>query len=378
MNNYDVIVVGGGIAGVSAAYELAADRRVALLEAEPALAFHTTGRSAAAFLESYGGRVIRVLTTGSRAFLEDPPDGFDPPLLTPRSLLWVAAPTGADMLRGMETEVREFVPSVSIVSGDEAVDICPILRRDFVEIGMLEPDARDIDVHALHQGYVRGIRRHDGEIYASAAVAEMHRSAGVWTVTDTAGRRYRAPVVVDAAGAWCDVIGQLAGAKPIGIQPLRRTIFLVNAPPELGDIRDLPLTADVEWTFYVKPEGPHFLCSPADETPSDPCDARPLDIDIARALDRIREATILEARHVNSSWAGLRNFVEDHIPVAGFDNDVDGFFWLAGQGGYGIQTAPALARVSAALVRGEALPDDLAARGLTPGDLHRSRLEGPG
>jgi D-arginine dehydrogenase len=372
---YDVVVIGGGIAGVSVAYELTRDRDVALLEMEEGLAFHTTGRSAAVFLESYGGPLIRLLTTSSRAFLEDPPDGFDPPLMTPLPLLWIAAEPSADALRAMEAEVRRSVPSVRLVCADEAVEICPILRPEFLALGMLEPESRDLDVHALHQGYVRGLRKGGGEVFTSAGVCAMERTDTIWTITDRAGRTYRAPVVVNAAGAWCDVVAALAGARPIGIRPMLRTLFTIAAPTHLGDLRHLPLTADVDSTFYLKPEGPQFLCSPADEVPSDPCDARPDELNIARALDSIREATILEGRHVSSSWAGLRSFVADRVPVAGYDDDIEGLFWLAGQGGYGIQTAPALARVAAALIRGQRLPDDVAAKGLSSADLHRSRLE---
>lgn len=377
MSNYDAIVIGGGIAGVSVGYELAANRDVALLETESALAFHTTGRSAATYLESYGGRVIRLLTTSSRDFLENPPDGFDPPLMSPRPLLWLGPEGRTEVLRALEAEVQEFVPSVHCVSADEAYALCPILRPGYLEIGMVEPDAMDMDVHALHQGYVRGLRQRGGAIHTSTAVAALERADGVWRITDQKGEVHAAPVIVNAAGAWVDAVGRLAGARPIGIQPMRRTIFMIGSPEELGDTRDLPLIGDIDATFYLKPESGQFLCSPADETPSDPVDARPEEVDIARALDAIREATILDGRHVRSSWAGLRNFVADRIPVAGYDDQVEGFFWLAGQGGYGIQTAPALARVAAAVISAAPLPADVAAKGLQASDLDRARLDRP-
>lgn len=369
----DVMVVGGGIAGVSAAYELAADRSVRLLEMEPTLAFHTTGRSAAMFAESYGGPVIRLLTTSSRSFLEDPPAAFDAPLLTGRPMLVVGPPGRAAAVVALEEEVRRHVPDVRCVGPEEALEICAVLDPAFVELAMLDPGAQDIDVHALHQGYVRGLRARGGEICVGAGVVALERSAGVWRVTDGQGGRHGAPVVINAAGAWCDTVARLAGVIPIGIRPLRRTLFTA-LPPEGVDTGRLPLTADVDMTFYFKGEGPQLLCSPADETHSNPCDARPEMADIAAALDRINAATTLRIRHVRSSWAGLRSFVADGVPVAGFDTRAEGFFWLAGQGGYGIQTAPALSRVTASLITTGDLPADLEALGLKTADLHPGRL----
>lgn len=206
----------------------------------------------------------------------------------------------------------------------------------------------------------------------------VERAAGTWRVTSGQGDVFTAPVVVDAAGAWVDVVARMAGVAPIGIQPRRRTIFMVGAPEHLGDISHLPATVDIDTTFYLKPEGPRFLCSPADENPSEPCDAQPEEIDIARALERIGEATTLPTRHVRSSWAGLRNFVADRTPVAGFDHEVEGFFWFAGQGGYGIQNAPALSRAAAELMRTSDVPTDVAAVGVTAADLHPGRLSPAG
>jgi D-arginine dehydrogenase len=375
MDAYDAIVIGGGIAGVSVAYELARDRHVVLLEMEPALATHTTGRSAAMFLESYGGPAVRALTTASRKFLEAPPDGFDRPLVTPRGLLWVAAEAGVAALRALESEVRALVPSVRLLSPTEALAHCPLLREEFVALALLEPDAREVDVHALHHGYVRGLRSRGGTVRTSAPVRTLDRARGVWTALDRHGSSLQAPVVVNAAGAWCDEVAACAGVRGIRIEPLRRSLFTIAAPNDLGDVRGLPLVTDVEHTFYVKPEGEQLLCSPADETPSEPCDARPGELEIARALDRIREVTVLDPRHVRASWAGLRSFAPDRSPVAGYDTQAEGFFWLAGQGGYGIQTAPSLARAAAALIDGKPLPDDLAARGLTAEALGPARLD---
>ncbi len=371
--NYDAVVIGGGIAGVSLGYELAADRRVGLIEMEPALAQHTTGRSAAAFLESYGGPVIRALTTASRSFLIDPPDGFDRPLMTPRPLLWIAPEGRGQAVVEHHASVAPLVDSVRLVAAGDAEAMFPLLRPGWTEQAMIEPDAMDMDVHAIHQGFTRGLRARGGEVHLTTPAITLQRDGEVWRV-ETPGGTFHAPLVVNAAGAWADVVASRAGVRPIGIHPLRRTVFMLGAPATAGDVAGWPLVGDLDGTFYIKPEGPQFLCSPADEVPSEPCDARPDEQDIARALEVINAATTIDARHVRSSWAGLRSFVRDRVPVAGFDDRAEGFFWLAGQGGYGIQTAPALARCAASLIRHGTLPDDVTARGATTEGLHRARL----
>ncbi len=373
MNSYDVLVIGGGIAGASIGYELATDRSVGLLEMEATLAYHTTGRSVATFLESYGGRTIRLLTNASRAFMEDPPNGFGRPLLKPLPLVWVAPHGAVDDLHAMGDAVVEFVPAIRVLSADEVVAMTQVIRPDWVAAGLLEPGASEIDVAALHGGYARGLRTRRGEIHTSAGVEAMCRVDNRWQVTDSGGDVYEAPVVVNAAGAWCDIIAEIAGVRPVGIHPLRRTVFTIGSPADV-DPHTIPLVADVNGTFYFKPEGPQILCSPADEVASEPCDAKPEEVDIAKAIDVINAATTLDIRHVRSSWAGLRSFVADRSPVAGFDDQVDGFFWFVGQGGYGIQIAPALAQAGASLVRSGRLPDALTGRGLQPAALDRRRL----
>ena len=375
MRSYDVLVIGGGIAGVSIGYELADDRSVGLLEMEATLAFHTTGRSVATFLESYGGRTIRLLTTGSRSFMEDPPDGFGRPLLKPLPLIWVAPHGEVDGLNAMYESVVELVPDMRILSAEEAVDATKVIRPDWVAAGLVEPGASEIDVAAIHGGYAGGLRSRGGEVHTSAGVVAMERVNEVWRVTDRSGEKYEAAIVVNAAGSWCDLVAGLAGVEPVGIHPLRRTVFTIGPSPGI-DTHTIPLVADVAGTFYLKPEGPQILCSPADEIPSEPCDAKPEEVDIAKAIDVINAATVLDIRHVRSSWAGLRNFVADRSPVAGFDDRVDGFFWFVGQGGYGIQTSPALAQAGASLVRTGALPEALSGRGLDKTALARQRLKG--
>jgi len=372
LKSYDALIIGGGMAGVSLGYELSADRSVGLLEMETTLAFHTTGRSAATFLESYGGPEVRALTTSSRTFLENPPDVFESKPLKPLPLLFVAPEGRGDLVRRLQADVSALVHDVRLVDADEACGLNPVLAPGYVELAMLEPGAMEIDVHAVHRGYVRGLRRRKGEVHVSAKVAGASYRDGLWTLTDAHGEWFQAPVVVNAAGAWADEVAALAGVSPVGIMPLRRTIFMLGAPDGLDTSR-LPLTGDIDGTWYIKPEGPQFLCSPADEVLQPPSDAKPDEIQIARALDAINTATSLNSRHVRSAWAGLRNFVPDRVPVVGFDPLAEGFFWFVGQGGYGIQTAPAMARAGAAVIRGEQFPWDIRQRGLTACDLARDR-----
>ncbi|MEW2014446.1 FAD-binding oxidoreductase [Rhodococcus sp. NPDC076796] len=372
-NFTDVIVIGGGIGGVSLGYELASDRRVALLERESTLAFHTTGRSAALFLETYGNSTIRALTTASRAFLVDPPEHFRSELLAPRPLLQFAATGRGDALEALYADVSRLTPDAQLVSPADARTLFPPLRPELIDCALYEPHSMEVDVHALHQGFVRGLRDRGGRVHTGAGVTQLSRVDGLWHVHTTDGSVHTAPLVVDAAGAWADVVGEMAGADPIGLVPMRRSVFMVAAPDDL-DTANLATLSDMDEKFYIKPEGAQLLCSPADETPTEPSDARPDELEIARAFDDIAEATTLTGRHLRSSWAGLRSFVPDRTPVVGFDRKVEGFFWCAGQGGYGIQTCAALARVGATIVRGEPLPQDVAARGLLADDLAPQRF----
>lgn len=349
----DVVVIGGGIAGVSAAAELAvAGAEVTLLEAESQLAYHTTGRSAALYFENYGHPTVRALSRASRRYFENPPAGsVDAPLLSPRGAMVVAMPDQVAALQEQIAEGRSHGTDVQELSPAEACRLVDVLRIDQIALASYEADAADMDVAAIHQSFVRTFRRHGGTIATNARVEQLTRSDR-WRVTTADGTAYQAKVVVNAAGAWADVIAARAGARPLGLVPKRRTAFMVTAPDHAAD---WPLTVDAAHTFYFKPDGAQLLCSPADETPTQPCDARPEEIDIARAIDRINEMTTLGIRSVRSSWAGLRSFVPDGGMVVGFDPGVDDFFWLAGQGGTGIQTSPAAGALAADLI-GELTP----------------------
>lgn len=377
--HFDVMVIGGGIAGVSLGYEVASDRRVCLLEMESTLAVHTTGRSAASYLETYGHTEVRAMTTGSRSFFEDPPDYFDGPLLSPRPLLQFAGLGRGSALRELHTEVLDRVPEARLLSPADAAEVYPMLRPDQVELGMLEPGAMEIDVHGLHQGYVRGLKRRDGVIVKSGKVVSMEQANGVWTITTADGVRRTAATVVNAAGAWGEQIAALAGARSVGLTPLLRSIFMVRSP-DLEATKHLPVLAEIDSAFYIKPEGDQLLCSPAEETPTAPGDVRADQLEVARAIEAIGETTTFQPKSVTSTWAGLRSFTADRNLVLGPEPGLPGFFWYVGQGGFGIQTAPAAARVAASVLRGEKVPADVAERGLDISKLSPSRaaLASPG
>jgi D-arginine dehydrogenase len=363
MRTADVIVIGGGIAGASAAYELGRSARVLLLEAESQPGFHATGRSAALFTETYGNAVVRALTRASRAFYEEPPAEFPADLLTPRGTLHVATDAERAELAALlaDPDVRAATKTVST---DEALRLVPILKPDSAVEALFEPGAMDVDTAALHQACLRGARARAAEIVTDARVTALERRYGLWRLETTAGPA-EAPMVIDAAGAWADEVARLAGLPPAGLAPLRRTAITIAAPDGL-DPRPWPMVIAADESVYFKPDAGRILVSPADETPSEACDVQPEEEDVAMAAWRFEEMTGRPVRRIESRWAGLRTFAPDRTPVVGPDPDGAGFFWLAGQGGYGFQTAPALARLTAALALGEALPLDLAAiSGLT-------------
>ena len=335
----DVAVVGAGIAGVSMAYELSGDHSVVLLEQENQPAYHTTGRSAAMFLHSYGGPDIRSLTAASRPV-------FDAAgrLLTPRPLLWVAPPEQLDQLIAL----GKTQPALVRLEPAQAAALCPALRPGWCAAALLEPDALEIDVLGLHQHYLGGARRRGTQLVLNATVRHGQHHRGRWQL-DTAAGAVTATTVVNAAGAWADRVAAGLGVAPVGLRPLRRTAAVARAA---GVHPAWPIVADVGETFYFRPEGAGVLVSPADETPSEPCDARPDDVDVALALDRVNTATTLDLRSVVTAWAGLRTFAPDRNPVAGADPAAPNLWWLAGQGGYGIQIAPALAQLTAAAMTG--------------------------
>ena len=369
----DILVIGGGMAGASVAAELAAEARVILLEMEAQPGYHTTGRSAAMYEPTYGPRAMRALTRAGYDTFANPPEIFGPgPLISPRASLFIATEEERPLLEATRDEVgRDAFENLTPEQIRAAV---PILREGHAVDGALNRGGSDIDVGRMHQGYLKMLRARGGQVVTGAEVTALARKDGNWTAETRAGT-FMAPVVVNAAGAWADLLGQMAGAEPIGLTPKRRTALIVAAPAGM-DVSNWPLTVNASETWYMKPDAGRLLISPANEDPQPPADAQPDEMDVAICIDRVMKACDLDIRRVESQWAGLRSFVADKEPVAGYSDAVDGFFWLAGQGGYGIQSAPALARYAAALALHRDLPADLTAEGLTADQLAPGRLKG--
>ncbi len=372
MQTADVLVIGAGIAGASAAYELAPYARIVLLEREPQPGYHTTGRSAAVFAPAYGNRVIRALTQASHRCYRDRVGGLaEQAVLAPRGALFIGR---ADQLPALERLLAETAPQVK---GLERLDReallarLPVLRPDYVAGAILDPSAMDLDVAAIHQAYLKGFRARGGQLITDAEVVRIATDFAPWRIETRAGP-FEAAVLVDAAGAWADQLAALAGVAPIGLVAKRRTAFLFE--PSVAVDRDWPAVIDADEQFYFKPESGLLLGSPADATPMPPCDVQADELDIALAVDRIEHATHMRVLRVPRRWAGLRTFAADQTPVVGMEETVPGFFWLAGQGGYGIQTAPALGRAAASLLVDGVLPDDLLGLGLVAEDLLPLRL----
>jgi D-arginine dehydrogenase len=338
----DIAVIGAGMAGASLAAELAGEAKVLLLEAEDQPGYHSTGRSAAFWAESYGGPHIQPLTSASGPFLEA--EG----LLKPRGALHLADDAGLGALVEMEAEFGADL-GFERVGRERLEALIPGLRAGW-RAGLIEPSCADIDVAGLHGLYLARARRGKASLVTGAEVRGLRRHGGGWTV-ETAAGPFRAGLVVDAAGAWADRVAAMAGAAPVGLQPYRRTLVQLRVDPPAPP--DMSLVIDALGRFYFKPEaGGRLWLSPHDESPSDPCDCSPEELDVAVAIDRLEGAVDWRVERVERSWAGLRSFAPDRRPVYGFDPEVEGFFWCAGQGGFGIQTAPAAAKLAAALLLG--------------------------
>jgi len=375
MKAYDVIVIGAGMAGASVAYELATDRRVLLLDTESQPGYHSTGRSAAVYVPSYDfhNRALFTLTRASRSQLETPEESFHSgSLLHSRGLLYIGTRGELPALETVYDELVGAFPGVQWVDTKFIRRLLPALADEYSGNAVFDADVSDIDVHGLHQAYLRGLRHRGGEVLCSAEVLAAERRNGAWQVS-ARGEVCCAPVLVNAAGAWVDRVAELAGVATIGIQPLRRTAVLLDPPPGVN-VDGWPAATEFKGSFYFKPDASLVMASPADETPSVPCDAQPEELDVAYAAHFAEQALGMEVQRVRSCWAGLRCFVADRTPVVGYARDAEGFFWMAGQGGHGIQIAPATARLAAALVRREPLPEDLVELGFDTAWVAPDRL----
>jgi D-arginine dehydrogenase len=366
---FDICVIGGGLAGLSAAAGLAAVRSVVLVEREPHWAYHSTGRSAALFAESYGNPAVRALTRASRDFYLARDDARQ--FTRPRGVLYVAAAAQEDELRALHATLSAAAPNIEMLRPDAALQLCPALKPEMLAAALLDPDARDIDVAAVVDYYARQFRARGGRPCRDAEVTRIERVDDAWLVRAGA-QEIIADVVVNAAGAWADEVARAAGVAAAGLEPRRRTAVRVSSAPWMA--ADWPFIADVSEQWYFRADAGALLLSPADETPSPPCDAQPDDYDVAVTIARVEAATRISVDRPLSAWAGLRTFAKDRTPVAGFDPRARGFYWLAGQGGYGIQTAPALAELAVAQITGDAALSRLAAAGVDAAGLSPSRL----
>ncbi|WP_312594532.1 NAD(P)/FAD-dependent oxidoreductase [Comamonas terrigena] len=375
---WDVVVVGAGMAGAAAGWQLAqAGQRVLVLERESQPGYHTTGRSAALFEEHYGPAQVQALTRASRAFYDTPPAGFaDAPILSPRGVLYIATAAQRALLDAAYAEALRHAPAARRLDAAALRALVPVLQDGIVD-GFLDEGARDIDVHGLHQGFLRGLRQAGGALWCSADVTALARAAGLWTVTLADGRSVQAPVVVNAAGAWADVLGGLAGAAPIGLTPRRRSAFTFGVP-EGVDATHWPAVISADESFYIKPDAGQLLGSPANADATTPHDVQPEELDVATGIWRIEEATTLQIRRPSHTWAGLRSFVADGELVVGWDaspTPLPGFFWLAAQGGYGIQSAAGYSLLARNLILGEAVDATLRAQGVDAAVLSPARVQ---
>ena len=378
----DTVIVGAGIAGASLAWQLVqagAPQRVLLLERESQPGMHSTGRSAAMWMPSYGPPAVRALTRAAGAFYAAPPAGFtDVPLLPPRGVLYVAAPGQQAALDELEHELTPCCAGLQRLDVAATLARAPWLRAEQLIGSLWDPESTDIDVHALHQGYLRGFRRAGGQLRCDAELVAAQREGDHWQLQLATGGPVRCRSLVNAAGAWGDVLAARCGAAPVGLVPRRRSAFTFRGPAGMAT-GAWPLVASVDAEgegWYIKPDAGQLLGSPANADDSVPHDVRPEELDIALAIHRIEAATTLTVGRPTATWAGLRSFVPDGELVIGFDDACPGFFWLVGQGGYGIQSAAGAAGLAAALLTGAPLPAALAAKGVDPAALAVQRLRG--
>ncbi len=374
---WDVIVVGAGMAGASVGWQLAqAGRQVLVLERESQPGYHTTGRSAALFEEHYGPLQVQALTRASRAFYEQPPAGFtDYPILHPRGVMYVGTAAQKALIDAAYAEAVKHSPDAQRLDGDALRALVPVLNDSIVD-GFVDDGARDIDVHALHQGFLRGMRQAGGQLWCNAEVSALALDGArrTWTVTLADGRTAQTRTLVNAAGAWADHIGELAGARAMGLVPARRSAFTFPVPEGL-DATHWPAVISADERFYFKPDAGQLLGSPANADATYPHDVQPEEEDIATGIWNIEQATTLSIRRPSHTWAGLRSFVADGEMVIGWDSHVPEFFWVAAQGGYGIQSAAGYSLLARNLLLAEPVDEQLLRQGVQTELLAPARLQ---
>lgn len=368
----DYLVIGAGISGAAAAAELAECGSVTLVDMEERAGYHSSGRSAALYTPNYGPSVVRTIIAASAEFYRRPIVGFaDHPLMTPRQSITFVPP-------GSETELDDLMamaaPETPLqeISADRACKLAPLLKRETVARAFLDPHVMDMDASAIHQGFLKLLKHRGGRIFTDHRVTTLDRKDGQWHAKTTSGAVFEASIVVNAGGAWADEIGQMAGAKSIGLVPMRRTAIIIASDSTLAP-DNMPMVDDGATEAYLKLDAGRLMASLGDATPSPPCDSQPEDLDIAMIVDWLERHTHLSVKRIDHSWAGLRSFVTDHCPVVGFDNDAPDFFWLVGQGGYGIMLAAALGRLTRSLIEHDTVPVDMLTRGLNLAALSPSR-----
>ncbi|RFZ83817.1 FAD-binding oxidoreductase [Shinella sp. WSJ-2] len=363
MQTFDIAIIGGGIAGISLAYFLSPHRSVVVLEREDALGYHSTGRSAAEFTLRDNPPLVNALARASHAFLMEPPAGFaDVPLLIERGSIILGTEDKAALVRARFEQTK--AQGIAVEWLDEAAMLAraPMLKPSYAAAAYFDPDYWDIEVDALLQAYARHARRHGAQILEKRQLTGARRVGDRWLI-ETNEETIGAGRVVNAAGGWADSVAELCGVTPMGIVPHRRTAITVDLPDGV-DASRVPEINEIEDTFYFKPEGGRLLASPADATPCEAADVQPEELDVAYAAHYVEEATTLNVRRIFKSWAGLRSFSADRLPVIGPAKDAENFFWLAGQGGYGILTSPALGSLAAALLTESPTPEPLAREGI--------------
>ena len=352
----DILIIGGGVAGLSVGAALSPHAKVTILEAEEQIGFHSSGRSAALLHYALGNPPVRRLTMASRSFFENPPARQETLLSSPLPIL---TPARADELPGLQALADDVSPFTEIdwLDADGLRRECPVLRigPGDAEHGFIDRTALKLDGHGLLQVFSHQLRASGGEIHEDTRIAAIDRGGSVWRVHSERGEVFEAPIVINAGGAWADAIARLASVRPVGLQPMRRTIIVFDAPAGVHVDR-LPFTKTVADEVYFGPEAGRIFASPMDEVATDPCDAQPEEYEMALAAHRIEERTVMKVGRIAHRWAGLRTFAPDRLPVVGFATDVDGFFWLAGQGGAGLQTSPAVAAIASSLIAGSPWP----------------------